>query len=565
MKLIKSNIVLGILTIIVVVSSPFFVIGQSPYLDWAVGHEVGKSWGYGITIDNNGNSYSTGNFQYTVVVPSVSGEQSISCTGISNCFVQKVDKNGEIIWLKAITGSGEIIGKSIAVDSLDNLYITGAYSGTADFDPGTGVVNSSTVATSEIFVLKLNSDGEFVWVKTMEGNAAAYGSVANDIKIDSNNDLVLTGNYYGTVDFDPGIDTVNSGSGGIFIQKLDTAGNYIWVKTINATSSESISCDTFGNVAIVGWQLGTADFDPGAGVLSYSSVTSYPDAYSLKLDQNGDLIWANFAGGDKYDYGEDLVFDEIGNVYVMGRFQEDVDFDPGVGVQMFSCAGSQDIFIQKFNPAGELIWAKAIGDIYYDYGKSIDLDSSGNIYLGGYFQGTTNLNPNGTDLFNSVGMADMFIEKLDSSGNFIWGGSFGGLLTDVIEAVCFDSEQNKLRTTGFFDNIADFDPTTGVFELENPDHRCMFTAQFQEGYLSIDEQSVYAELLVYPNPVQNEIYIVGNITEGANIFIYSMSGKLVYITEIEENIIDVSHLKEGHYILKIMTNDKVHSQQIFKY
>jgi Beta-propeller repeat len=137
-------------------------------------------------------------------------------------------------WAKSIGGTGGDTGNSIAVDALGNVYTTGIFINTVDFDPGAGVFNLTSVGGSNIFVSKLDASGNFVWAKsTGSGNG-----ISNSIAVDASGSVYTTGSFNGTVDFDPGVGVFNLTSAGsdadIFVSKLDASGNFVWAKSVGA-------------------------------------------------------------------------------------------------------------------------------------------------------------------------------------------------------------------------------------------------------------------------------------------------------------------------------------------
>ena len=156
-------------------------------------------------------------------------------------------QDGDFIWARAMGGSINDFGYSIAVDITGNVYTTGHFYGTADFDPGPGTFNLSAAVEgappygSDIFVSKLDSDGNFIWAKRMGGSAEEWEE-GNDIIVDVTGNVYITGVFYGTADFDPGPGTFNLTSAGYrdtFVSKLDSAGDFVWAKRIGGVGSVS--------------------------------------------------------------------------------------------------------------------------------------------------------------------------------------------------------------------------------------------------------------------------------------------------------------------------------------
>jgi hypothetical protein len=372
-----------------------------------------------------------------------------------------------LVWAKRLGGTDYDNVNSLEVDSSGNVYTTGIFSGTADFDPGTGVSNLTSAGGDDVFISKLNSDGSFAWAKSWGGTD--YDGVSG-LKVDSSGNVYTTGTFYGTADFDPGTGVSNLTSAGdsdVFISKLNSDGSLAWAKSWGGTVydyANSLEVDSSGNVYSTGTFFGTADFDPGTGVSNLTSAGGY-DVFISKLNSDGSFAWAKSWGGTGSDNVKSLKVDSSGNVYTTGTFQGTVDFDPGTGVSNLTSAGGNDVFISKLNSDGSFAWAKSFGGTVSDSVNILQVDSSGNVYTTGTFSGTADFDP-GTGVSNltSAGGDDVFISKLNSDGSFAWAKSLGGTNFDGVSGLKVDSSGN-VYTTGYFSGTADFDPGTGVSNL----------------------------------------------------------------------------------------------------
>jgi len=425
--------------------------------------------GYSITTDASGNVYTTGYFQGTADFDPSSGTTNLTSAGNKDIFIQKLDASGNLLWAKAIGGTSYDYGISITTDASGNVYTTGFFAKTADFDPSSGTTTLTSAGSYDIFIQKLDASGNFVRAKAMGGTSYDEGY---SITTDSSGNVYTTGYFQGTADFDPSAGTTNltsAGSNDIFIQKLDASGNFVWAKAMGGTSFDfgrSISTDAYGNVYTTGTFLGTAVFDPSAtGTTNLTSAGSV-DIFIQKLDASGNLLWAKAMGGTSDDFCVSITTDASGNVYTTGYFEETADFDPSAGTTNLTSAGEYDIFIQKLDASGNLLWAKAMGGTSYDEGWSITTDASGNVYTTGSFQGTADFDPSsGTTNLTSAGGYDIFIQKLDASGNLVWAKTMGGTSHDFGYSITTDASGN-VYTTGYFRGTADFDPsTTGTTNL----------------------------------------------------------------------------------------------------
>uniref|UniRef100_UPI0040490DB3 T9SS type A sorting domain-containing protein n=3 Tax=Flavobacterium sp. TaxID=239 RepID=UPI0040490DB3 len=358
-----------------------------------------------------------------------------------------------------VLGGGH--GTNVTTDSMGNIYSTGYFNGTFDFDPNENVYNLNSSGTNSIFISKLDSDGNFVWVKTIIGGSGS------SIQTDLNGNIYVTGYFSGSQDFNPNEGFFNLTSVGesenIFILKLDSSGNFIWAKSIAGESKyygDRIRIDSNGYIYTVGVYSGTVDFDPSDdAVFNLTSDGSGLNLFVIKLDSNGGFVWVKTIVGDFEDLVFSVIVDSFDNIYTTGYYQGTVDFDPSESNFSLSSAGAFDIFIFKLDSLGNFIWAKSIGGVSTDLSTSIDLDTFGNIYCTGFFEGTVDFDPNDS-VFNltSAGQQDGFVLKINSSGNFIWAKKISGSSQVMGLSISVDSYGN-IFTTGNMDGIVDFDPS----------------------------------------------------------------------------------------------------------
>ena len=315
----------------------------------------------------------------------------------------------------------------------------------------------------------INSNGNYIWAKKIGGTGNDH---SYSIDFNSAGYIYITGGFSGSnVDFDSGTGQalLSSMSGyDTFVTKYDLDGNYIWAKRAGGSSDDvgyAIDSDTSGNVYVTGYfQSSNFNCDPGNSNYTLSTAGS-ADMFLIKYDSSGNYTWAKQVGGVGYDAGRTLNFDQDGNIYVQGQFQNsNVDFDPGTGQALLSSSGDYDAFMLKLDSSGGYITAKRIGGTSGDIIYSSDIDSSNNIYVTGRFNLTVNFDPNGgTTNLTSTGGNDVFIAKYDSSYNLIWAKNVGNSGDDRGWALKINS--SDLYVSGNFSNTVDFDPSEGVAEL----------------------------------------------------------------------------------------------------
>lgn len=450
---------------------PLIVSAQNPLFQWAVsagGTSLDETLAYAVTHDDLGNVYATGHFEGSVDFDPGPGVFNLTSSGAQDFFLTKLDASGNFVWAKKAGGTFGESGRSLTIDKTGNIFVTGIFSSTADFNPGLGVYTITPVGSSDIFILKLDAAGNFVWVKQFGGANQDYGS---SIKLDTSGNIYTTGYFTNVVDFNPGSATytltTGAGTYDAFVSKLDATGNFIWAKQLGGSGNDfgrSLDVDVSGNVYSSGYFQGSADFDPGSSVANLIA-SGLNDAYVSKLDANGNFVWANQIGGSNDDYSYALVVDTLANVYVSGWFYGNADFDPGPSTYTLNSFGNNDVFITKLNSSGGFVWAKQLGGTSYDNCYGLAVDQYSNIYSIGRFLGTSDFDPGiGTYSLTAVGNNDVFISKLNPDGDFEWVSQIGGTSYEYGESVSV-SESGNVYATGYFGGSVDFDPSANSYTL----------------------------------------------------------------------------------------------------
>ena len=391
-----------------------------------------------VVVDSLGNAYITGDFHNTVNF----GSGNITSSGVKDIFIAKFDTTGSLEWVKTYGDSSFDRGLDIAIDSSDNIYVTGYFMDTVNFGGGNVTVTDPSSGGSDLFVLKLNSSGEFQWVYTVGGSENDNGK---GIDVDSSGNVYISGIFKDTVNFGGG-DITSHGNFDIFVLKLNSSGVFQWVYHAGGTGNDQaypISVDTNGNVLVAGYFFDTANFTP-ASCTSRGSA----DIFVLKLTTSGLLNFIRCYGSTSVDYPWGVDFDSAGNAYITGGFSNTINFDCG----NTTSSGSQDIFVMKLNSSGNCQWVYTVGDSDMDYGWALETDSSNNSYITGYFQDTVNF---GGGNITSVGNRDVFVLKLNSSGVFQWVYTAGGTEADYSYGLDIDSSGN-IYAVGSFQSTVNF-------------------------------------------------------------------------------------------------------------
>ena len=314
-----------------------------------------------VVLDSNNNILITGLYNGNVDFNPAPLETNTVAGGVIDVFVLKLDPNGGYLWAKGLGGSSADYGEGIAVDSNNNVYVTGRYTGNVDFDPGAGITTIAGSATNGAFILKLNGDGTFGFARGFDGTGQDVGL---EIEVDSSGNILTAGQFQSTVDFDPGAGTANlttSPSSAIFLLKLDPSGNYLWAKSWGGSGDLpwDLKITLSNDVLLSGDYLGTVDFDPNAGVSSYTAQNS-TDGFILKLDTSGNFVWVSTLRGSQSQQPRVMELISGGYILVAGVFYQ-IDFNPSVSVALIANASSgSDLFLMRLASDGSLSPANLI-------------------------------------------------------------------------------------------------------------------------------------------------------------------------------------------------------------
>lgn len=286
----------------------------------------GADVGFNVTTFNN-ITYVIGGYRSSVLTTATATFYNSINTNYYDIFLIKYDNNGNEVWAKSFNGAGQDKGLGITTDSNGNVLITGQfYSPNLSFGDDTLYNTSGSLNYADVFIAKISSDGNILWKKNGKGQ---YDDIANSIKTDNNQNIYVTGSFYGQNFIFDNDTMVNNGFIGtdLFLVKFDANGTVLWARSdgfMGFDEGWDICLDAMGNSFITG-KLGT------------------PDPFIRGYDMNGNELWTKYAYGsaDSYSIGIDL----SGNLYTAGRMTNDMNF----GSFTLTSAGSGDVYISKLN------------------------------------------------------------------------------------------------------------------------------------------------------------------------------------------------------------------------
>ncbi len=555
-------------------ASSLLLNAQSPSFQWAK-NLPGQNGTKAVAVDASGNVYSMGISYGGDFDPSAASYTLPTVYG--GTYISKLDAAGNFLWAKQFGGddlSSPTTPKSFVLDASGNVYITGYFHGAPDFDPSSSTFSITTTIFDDVFIVKLDASGNFVFAKSFGG---ANIDQAVDIKVDASGNIYTTGKYRNAVDFDPGVGTYTlttiASSFDVFVSKLDASGNFMWAKNFSGGADETaaaLTLDAIGNVYVTGGFLNTVDFDPSASVYTITPTNSGISAiFLVKLDASGNFGWAKNIGGTMDASSTAITIDASSNLYLGGYFSGVTDFDPNVGTSNLTSNGSYDIFISKYDGSGNYVWAKQIGGTQIDFLFSLALDASNNIYSTGSFMVGVDFDPSaGTTSLTAMhsSYSDAFILKLDASGNFGWARQLGStnLVGTQGNSIVIDASSNII-TGGGFQGPVDFDTEATTFTM-TATYGYNFVQKMSSGPVGIEESTNdNLRFSVFPNPTSTILNIeVDSYNSNSQIIITDILGQTILSQKIEstKTVINTTNYYKGIYFVTFVNGENTSTQKI---
>lgn len=435
--------------------------------------------------------------------------------------------------VKSYASTGAVIGYDIATSSNGNVLIAGEFNGTVDFDPGAGVssVNGGSSSGWSTYLSCFDSLGNFLWVKTWYFNLTFTDRAYINLAIKDNDEIVLAGYFNSVADFDPSAASfqLNSTNGKCFLLSLSSTGNFIDAKNLGAGGDVRAQDMTIGennSILLTGYFLnGLTDFDPSTSTNSLA-IAGLVDAFILKLDSAFNFTWVKSIGGSNSEYPTRVAVDKFNNVIVTGYFTSpSVNLDPNGSVSgNVTNSGSRDGFICKLDLTGNYLWSGKIGGTDDDRITGLAIDTVGDIWIGGYFEGTSDLEL-GTGIQNYTAInsvnSDIFFSKISAAGATQFVKQIGNDGTDELRDIRID-HKNRLWLIGAASDTIDFDPGPGVFDYGRILNSFINTYDSNGDLLFVRDAYVYSYNLTIDN--SNHVY-TNIITSGnTNFNFYTTSG-----------------------------------------
>jgi len=472
--------------------------------------------------DSDNNVFVTGVFQYEADLDPTAGEYMVQGIGGARTpFIVKLDSTGKFLWAKTLSKTVNLM--SITSDATGNIFTTGYFTDTVDFDPGADTTRYISVGTYDGFIAKYDNNGEFIWVHaliTSEEGSATFGVLCNELEIKSTGELVVAGVFDGTVVFDEyeeGISLTSKAQGrDAYFLELNVDGKLNWVKQIESEIFINlVRLNVFSNDSILvsGKFVGLTDFDPSSNKFEWYDFGG-GDVFFAKYTPNGDFVQVDALGGQQFEGLGETVIDDNGHIYLTGAFGGPCSFTSSGNLDTsLTPKGYSDVYLAQYNTKGQLICARSFG-YEYDISDSYDLDNE----------------PRG------LGLA--------KNGNVIY--------------------------YGMFKNTFDIDPNEGETILTSLGPKNLVFAEFSPCSNGVGASSIAPTLRksfiikAYPNPTNGIIQFDFKNDDNPVISIKDMHGRNIDFVRTANNTIDISSAVNGIYFASIQINNVVQSFRIIK-
>lgn len=547
-----------ILFICLIVSPSEKASAQTPEFQWAKGlRGIANGMGSitnGIVTDMHGGVYITGSFYGTVDFNSshlggaVPNNISSNPLTFPDVYLAKYDADGNNLWAKAYGGAESDNGQTIGMDADGHIYISGTYTGTANFDG----VSLQAPEPLGYFFAKFDGEGNCLWAVDLAQTQSSL--VVESAYTDNNGNTYLTGFFYGSTLFGD-INLVSAGNADIFVAKVNNSGDVLWAKGMGGSSndrSKGISSDQDGHIYISGSHANNATFCD-------ITIEDYA-GFVLKMDQDGNCIDLFNIGTGAYDVSVSV--DSDGHLYVGASFVNQVV----VGDQTLTSAGGSDMYVARFAADGSLLWVNQFGGAEWgDAAKAIAADMDGLVYFTGQYQGEVQFGEITLETPNSD-FANIFFAVLNAQGEVLAAEGMSSQTADTPQTL-YASQGGSVYLAGSFNGQTQFNsiPLQSI-AIDG------FFLKYGEEVTSTTETGFVAnaEISVFPNPASVLINISFSLDSGKDqslvVSITDLSGRTVLKEQFHNlgNPLHIGHLKPGMYIMRIVGSDKQGAAKLLK-
>jgi hypothetical protein len=467
-----------------------------------------SSWVFGLgnslseqvhaaALGRHGEVVITGAFRGTVDFDPGPGVVTLTSTGGSSAFIAKYSQDGALIWARGLFGEDDAEGRDVVVDATGYIGVVGNFKNAVDMDPGPSVVQATSEGAEDVFLLRLDPDGNYDW--HWKGGDSSSDS-AEGVAVGPGNHLYITGGFEGDMSFDPSPSKIvisSNGDDDAFVARFTSYGLVLWARGWGDSGDDSgyaVGVDAQGRVFTVGGFEGRdVDLDPTWTGSEFSSAGK-EDVFLTVLQPDASWRWSTRFGGPGEDRVTDLVVTPEGAFYMTGRFANTADFDHLGAGGVITSKGESDIFLVKYNGVQAFAWAHGFGGAQSDQGAALSRDLLGNVTFLASFEQTVDFDPGpGVSTLTSTVEDDLAVAQYTADGSLRRAQLLAGPADEQPGGVAVD-EYGAVIVTGAFQTTLDLGGGLDVSGFTGPTYD-VFLAKLPAADWSPGLQKTYAGIV----------------------------------------------------------------------
>jgi hypothetical protein len=527
-----------------------------------------KSLAYDNTTDSYGNYFTTGLFQDTLDFDPGEGRFDLNSNGdpTTNAFITKLDSVGNFLWAKSLLSNKLAAGYCMITDNSDNIYVAGTFQDSLIFEINNLKHSLVSKGPVDVFLTKLNSAGEIQWLKQLDSKTEVENKFW--LETDSDDHVYFAFNFTDTLHYDlnnPGSKLYSEGYHDIFCSKLDSEGNFQWIKQTGASGTDklySLKLQDDTKLHCLGIFERTVDFDPNTGIANLNAESS--NGFVQVLASDGNLVQARFIADQTFEKDARFEIDEENNIYYLYQVA------PGMGLSYMT--------VQKIDETGDIQWNNEYGDFSgTNLPVSTCTDLQGNLYVWGRYFQYPDFDPSYNEYTSPIAgyHGSRFLSRINKNGSLAWvsfmevGYVFGISLKSNGKINCDD--QGNVYMSGWMEGeypIFDIGSenqvnlnTSNLVEISSTSHHFKMS---QDGWENTNWDQVIPErpaYIVYPNPAYTEVNIeFDDFPINSSLALIDQLGRYLFQADLlsynKKITIPLSNYRNGMYYIAFERNGK---------
>lgn len=509
-------------------------------------HPTGTSNAWAIVADPDGNIILGGEVENDIDFDPGTGVSMVEIIGAGDGYVCKLGPAGEFLWVAQFGGDESQLEwvQDLVTDAAGNIYVAGAFGGTADFDPGAGVTQL-VGGVQDGYLLKLSPAGELIWAKDIGGSGT---DALSGLAMTAAGEILVCGYVQPDAYVDGNTIPLGNTQNGGLVASFQPDGTFNWARVLPGNGARNIT-DVYegpdGGIHGCGIFSTTLDLDPGPGSFPVVAVGD-AEGFYFKLDAAGGFLWGGRFGGILEDWGYDMDVDQDGAMYLAGHFRAAATIGYGANTTQIPITTTSDALIARIDPDGTVAWAHGIPAGGRSH--SVRATNNGEVLYSGYFTNTADfdLGPGVAEVI-SQGGNEMFLARYTTSGEFVSVLTIGGVSGQAGRGL-YLSDDDVIYASGYSSGVVDLHPGAEVL-ADTAQSTTSFYVRL-EGDQSTAVFELDATATFFPNPVRAGQLLTTGLGTG-HVRILDSTGRVhVDLGKVSGDGPIAVDLPEGTYLLE---------------